>query len=102
MSDIGAAALRFALLIAGAGLVAAIYAGVSRRADWTRVAERSMLVVAAFVTVAIACLFAAFASHDYQLVYVASHSARSMDLQYRLAALWGGQAGSLLLWLFML
>jgi cytochrome c-type biogenesis protein CcmF len=102
MSDIGAAALRFALLIAVGGIAAAVYAGVSRRADWTRVAERSMLVVSAFVAVAIAVLFAAFAGHDYQLVYVASHSARSMALQYRLAALWGGQAGSLLLWLFML
>jgi cytochrome c-type biogenesis protein CcmF len=102
MSDIGAAALRFALLIAICGMGAAVFAGVSRRADWTRVAERAVLVVSASVTVAIAALFAAFALHDYQLVYVASHSARSMDIQYRLAALWGGQAGSLLLWLFML
>jgi cytochrome c-type biogenesis protein CcmF len=102
MSDIGAAALRFALLISVCGVAAAIYAGIARRPDWTRVAERSMLVVAGFVTTAIVALFAAFAGHDYQLVYVASHSARSMDIQYRLAALWGGQAGSLLLWLFML
>jgi cytochrome c-type biogenesis protein CcmF len=47
-------------------------------------------------------LFYALASFDFQLVYVAGHSARSMPLHYRLAALWGGQAGSLLLWLWML
>jgi cytochrome c-type biogenesis protein CcmF len=41
-------------------------------------------------------------SNDFQLAYVAQHSARSMELQYRVAALWGGQAGSLLLWLWML
>ncbi len=102
MSDIGAAALRFALLIAIGGLAASIYAGISRRDDWTRVGERSMLVVSGFVLLAIGSLFAAFANHDYQLAYVAAHSARSMAIQYRLAALWGGQAGSLLLWLFML
>jgi cytochrome c-type biogenesis protein CcmF len=102
MSDIGAAALRFALLIAVGGLFAGIYAGVARRADWTRVAERSVLVVSGFATVAIVALFQAFVSYDYQLSYVAAHSARSMTLPYRLAALWGGQAGSLLLWLFML
>lgn len=65
MSDIGAASLRFALLIAPLGLLAAVYAGVARRADWTRVAERSMLVVAGFVTLAIVALFTAFATHDY-------------------------------------
>jgi cytochrome c-type biogenesis protein CcmF len=102
MSDIGAYALRFALLLGVCGLGIAIYAGVKRRADWTRVAERSLLVVSASVLVAMLALFYAFVAHDYQLVYVASHSARSMDLQYRLAALWGGQAGSLLLWLFIL
>jgi cytochrome c-type biogenesis protein CcmF len=47
-------------------------------------------------------LFAAFASFDFQLRYVAANSARDMALHYRLAALWGGQAGSLLLWLWLL
>jgi len=83
-------------------LGAAVYAGRTRREDWTRVAERSVGVVFLLVTAAIAALFVCFARHDYQLVYVASHAARSMPLHYRLAALWGGQAGSLLLWLWML
>jgi cytochrome c-type biogenesis protein CcmF len=102
MSDLGTYALRFALLIAIAGVATAIHAGVSRREDWLRVAQRSVWVVFGFVTLSITVLFAAFAAHDYQLAYVASHSARNMDLAYRLAALWGGQAGSLLLWLWML
>jgi cytochrome c-type biogenesis protein CcmF len=102
MSEIGAVALRLALLLAFAGLGAGIYAGSARREDWTRVAERSVGVVFALVTIAIEALFWCFAFHDYQLNYVASHAARSMPLQYRLAALWGGQAGSLLLWLWML
>jgi cytochrome c-type biogenesis protein CcmF len=102
MAELGAACIRFALLIAIAGLGAAIHAGLSRRADWTRVAERGVLVVSAFVTVAIIALFAAFATGDFRVSYVAAHSALSMPMGYRLAALWGGQAGSLLLWLFML
>jgi cytochrome c-type biogenesis protein CcmF len=102
MAELGSACIRFALLLAVAGFGASLYAGVARRDDWTRVAERSVGVVSAFVTVAIAALFAAFATGDFRLAYVAAHSARSMDTAYRLAALWGGQAGSLLLWLFML
>jgi cytochrome c-type biogenesis protein CcmF len=102
MSEIGSISLRLALLLAIAGLGAGIYAGTARRADWTRVAERSVGVLFALVTCAIVSLFICFATYDYQLSYVAAHSARSMALQYRLAALWGGQAGSLLLWLWML
>ena len=102
MSELGAYALRFGLLIALLGLAAAFRAGLSQRPEWTRVAERSVYVVSACVTLAVLVLFNAFASFDYELAYVAAHSARSMALPYRLAALWGGQAGSLLLWLFIL
>ncbi len=102
MPELGAASIRFALLIAALWIGASIYAGVSRRPDWTRVALRCVLVVSACVGVAMLALFTAFATNDYRLAYVAAHSARSMQTSYRLAALWGGQAGSLLLWLFML
>jgi cytochrome c-type biogenesis protein CcmF len=102
MAELGSACIRFALLLAVAGFGAAVYAGVSRRAEWTRVAERSVWVVSAFVAAAIVTLFVAFATCDFRLAYVSAHSARGMATPYRLAALWGGQAGSLLLWLFML
>jgi len=102
MPEIGGYSVRFALVIALLGFGSAIYAGLNRRSEWTRVAERSVWVIFALVSVAMLTLFYALATCDYQLVYVASHSARSMPIQYRLAALWGGQAGSLLLWLWML
>jgi len=102
MSDIGAYSLRFALGIALLGFGVAITAGVRRRDDWTRVAERSVWLVFAFTSLSMVSLLIAFATGDFQLAYVAQHSARSMEIQYRLAALWGGQAGSLLLWLWML
>jgi cytochrome c-type biogenesis protein CcmF len=102
MSDIGFFALRFALVLTVLGIGTGIYAGVSRKPAWTRVTERALWVVFGFVSVAMLSLFYAFATHDFQLSYVARHSARTMELGYRLAALWGGQDGSLLLWLWML
>ena len=48
MSDIGAYALRFALVIAVLGVAAGVYAGAARRPEWTRVAERSVWVVWCF------------------------------------------------------
>jgi len=35
-------------------------------------------------------------------VYVADHTSRTLPLGYRLAGLWSGQEGSLLLWLLIL
>ncbi len=98
MPDLGLDALRFALVVCGAGIVAGVFAGATRRDDVARVAERSVYVVFAFMSVAMLCLFYALATNDFSLAYVAKHSARTMPLHYRLGALWGGQAGSLLLW----
>ena len=83
-----------------------IYAGRSgRRADWTRVAERS--VWRGLRTGELGddrrCSYSVRAASTMEILPTwLRHSARSMALHYRLAALWGGQAGSLLLWLWML
>jgi cytochrome c-type biogenesis protein CcmF len=102
VSDLGLYSLRFALAVAAFGVAAGVAAGVQKRADWTQVAERCLLAVFGFISIAMLALFYALASNDFSLSYVTQHSARSMTLPYRLAALWGGQSGSLLLWVFML
>jgi len=49
------------------------------------------------------CLLAyAFVTHDFRIRYVARYSDRSMTTGYLLTALWGGQDGSLLWWIFLL
>ncbi|MEE3328424.1 MAG: cytochrome c-type biogenesis CcmF C-terminal domain-containing protein [Myxococcota bacterium] len=102
MSEIGLYAIRLALLATVFGIGAGVYSGVTRRADWGQVAERSVYTVLTLLGVAMISLFWALASNDFSLEYVARHSARSMSLPYRLGALWGGQSGSLLLWAFLL
>ncbi len=56
----------------------------------------------ALIATAVLCLAYAFVSHDFRLRYVAHYSDRGMTLTYLLTALWGGQDGSLLWWLFLL
>ena len=102
MSEIGLYSLRFALVVCALGIAAGVWAGLGQRPEWTRVAERSVHVVAGFLTLAMGVLFYSLAVNDFSLAYVAHHSARSMSLPYRLGALWGGQAGSLMLWAWML
>ena len=61
-------------------------------------------LIAAFgsTLVAAAVLAAGFLRDDFSLTYVADHSNRSLSGGYKLSAFWGGQEGSLLLWLLIL
>jgi cytochrome c-type biogenesis protein CcmF len=49
-----------------------------------------------------AALAWSFYVNDFSVKYVAEHSNSLLPTMYRLAALWGGHEGSLLLWIFML
>ncbi len=55
-----------------------------------------------FVTIAFVSLAWSFYANDFSITYVADHSNSSLPLFYRLAAVWGGHEGSLLLWVQML
>ncbi|HXV75221.1 MAG TPA: cytochrome c-type biogenesis CcmF C-terminal domain-containing protein, partial [Candidatus Polarisedimenticolaceae bacterium] len=51
---------------------------------------------------AAACLVAGFVTDDFRLDYVYHYSNTAQALPYKIGALWGGQAGSLLLWVLIL
>ncbi len=101
ISDLGYFAQQLALAAAALTAVAGAVAGMTRAAAWATVARRGIHALFALVTLALLCLFHAFATLDFQVAFVAENAARSMALHYRIAALWGGQAGSLLLWTWM-
>ena len=52
--------------------------------------------------VAVVVIEAAFVRTDFSVALVADHSSTTTPLLYKLTALWGSQAGSLLLWAFVL
>ena len=101
MAEIGLYALRLAFCTALAGTVAGAIAGAKASADLARVARRAVFLTLAFTTVAAGALTWCLVTGDYALAYVSRHSASSMTLPYRIAALWGGQGGSLLLWVWI-
>jgi cytochrome c-type biogenesis protein CcmF len=55
-----------------------------------------------FVAIALGCLTYSFIANDFSVLYVAQHSNSQLPVAYRIAALWGGHEGSLLLWAFIL
>ncbi|MDP2760209.1 MAG: heme lyase CcmF/NrfE family subunit [Sideroxyarcus sp.] len=55
-----------------------------------------------FVAIGFACLTYSFIANDFSVLYVAQHSNSQLPVPYRVAAVWGGHEGSLLLWAFIL
>ncbi len=99
--DLGYYAAQLALLAAAVAAIAGVAAGITKSEEWAAVARRGIYGLFALVTFALLALFYAVATLDFQLEYVAQNVARTMATPYRLAAVWGGQAGSLLLWTWM-
>jgi len=69
---------------------------------WMAVARPTAQGQFVFVAIAFGCLTYAFISNDFSVLYTASHSNSALPLQYRIAGVWGGHEGSLLLWAMML
>lgn len=55
-----------------------------------------------FVAFSFGCLTYAFVTNDFSVLYVASHSNSKLPVFYRVAGVWGGHEGSLLLWVTLL
>ena len=102
MPALGRAALLLSFGLVLYALVAGSYAAWKRRRRLALSAQNALL--ASFLTTAIAAgiLWAALARRDFSFVYVSQHISHSLPLGYALSAFWGGQEGSLLLWLLML
>ena len=75
---------------------------------WKNIPGLSNLAVPAartqflFIVIAFLSLEYAFYTDDFSVLYVASTSNSHLPLMYKLAALWGGHEGSMLLWVSIL
>src|SRR5215831_3165422 len=102
MQDVGRLAVCLALMFAVFAAGASVVGAVRRRADLIRAGEHGAYAVFALVVLAVAILLRALLMHDFALEYVAAYSSSTLPTRYTVAALWGGQKGSLLFWVFML
>jgi cytochrome c-type biogenesis protein CcmF len=98
----GGALILAVLLAAGYTFSVAVHAGAKRSVRSLDAARLGAYGTVALIATAVLTLAYAFLSHDFRLRYVAQHSDRSMPTAYLLTALWGGQDGSILWWLFLL
>jgi len=100
--ELGQVALLIALAVALILGTLPMIGAARGRADWMALARPAARAHALLVGVAFACLVASFVRDDFSVLYVASNSNSALPLFYRIAGVWGGHEGSLLLWLTML
>jgi cytochrome c-type biogenesis protein CcmF len=102
MPELGRAALVIALGLAVYALVAGGYAAWRRRRRLAASAQNALLAAFGATLIASLVLLVALVRNDFSFVYVADHTSRDLPLGYTMSAFWGGQEGSLLLWLLVL
>ena len=100
--ELGHFALIVALCVSIAQGVLPLVGAHRRHAGWIAFARPAVGALNLLLLVAFVCLTVAFVQNDFSVLYVANHSNTQLPLPYRIAAVWGGHEGSLLLWALML
>jgi cytochrome c-type biogenesis protein CcmF len=102
VQDLGRAALALALGLAIYALVGGGLGAYTRRRRLVDSARNALYAAFGASAVAAIVLLNAFRTRDFTFSYVAEHSSKALPFPYVYTAFWGGQAGSLLLWLCVL
>ena len=100
--ELGHLALILAFLVALVQGILPILGAHRGQAAWIAIARPAAQTQFVLVAIAYVCLTLAFVNKDYSVAYVVEHSNSQLPLHYRIAAVWGGHEGSLLLWMLML
>ena len=100
--ELGNLALILALLVAAAQGVLPLIGAHRNNAALMGLGRSAAQTQWFLIVVAFASLTYAFIVKDFSVLYVAEHSNSQLPTVYRIAAVWGGHEGSLLLWMLML
>ncbi|HSR20942.1 MAG TPA: heme lyase CcmF/NrfE family subunit [Anaerolineales bacterium] len=102
LAEIGYGVLVVAFGAALYGVAAAIYGDRKRSAGAVESARRAMLLLWPLITLASAVLIYLLVTHHFEVTFVYEVTSRSMPTYLRVTAWWGGQAGSLLFWSWLM
>lgn len=102
MSDLGSIAILLSFFITIYSLVACTVAARTGSRAFALSGGNGLVSVTFLLLVAVCCLVYELVTLDFSLRYVALNTSTDLPVIYRVTALWAGQAGSLLLWSFIL
>jgi cytochrome c-type biogenesis protein CcmF len=102
IGSIGQAAIRVLLVVVILSLLTHLQAIRSQSSLWRQWSRRLMVVQFLAAAVASGALITLLVTGDNSYAYVSEYTGVGLPLIYRVAAFWGGNAGSLLLWALVL
>ena len=102
MPELGRIALLICLGLSVYAVLAGAYAAATGRRRLAMSARNALVACLGATLVASALLLTALIRSDFSFVYVADHTSLELPTPYKISAFWGGQEGSLLLWLLIL
>ncbi len=102
LADFGFGILLLTFIAALYAAGAALYGALKDVPAAVESARRAMLLTFPLISVASAILVYLLATGRFEVEYVYSVTSRSMPMYLKLTAWWGGQAGSLLFWAWLL
>ncbi len=102
IADFGYGVLVLAFVMALYAAGASIYGALQKKPSAVESARRAMLLTFPLISIASAVLVYLLGTGHFEVEYVYSVTSRSMPMYLKLTAWWGGQAGSLLFWGWLL
>jgi len=102
VANLGYGALVITFLVSLYGIGAAYYGARKKDHAWIASARNAMLLTFPLATVAALSIVYLLVTNAYEVDYVASVTSNSMPFYLKVTALWGGQAGSLVFWSWLL
>ena len=102
LAELGIITITLALILAWYAVGASVFGAQNRHERWIRSARNAALMTWPLLTAAVVALVISQLNNDFQIEYVWSTIERSSDIFFKITALWGGQAGSLLFWSWLL
>jgi cytochrome c-type biogenesis protein CcmF len=98
ITELGYATLIITFLLTLFGIFAVIWGMVKNKEAWIDSSRASLMLVFPLLTLTIFYLGILLVDHHYEVQYVYQLSGDTLPIYLRIAAIWGGQAGSLLFW----
>lgn len=102
VSNFGFGALVITLIVSVYGVVAAIHGVRKNSFAWVESARKAMLLTFPLLSLVALSIIYLLVTGDYQVQYVYNVTSSTMPTYLKVTALWGGQAGSLVFWSWLL
>jgi cytochrome c-type biogenesis protein CcmF len=102
IADFGYGVLVVSFLVALYSVVAAVYGELKNKPALVESARRAMLLTWPLLTLTAGILVYLLVNDHYEVQFVYEVTSRSMPMYLKVTAWWGGQAGSLLFWSWLM